>query len=121
MNDLKFYRIIEFTKQKLNYLKYYNRIIKKQDLIVVNGGGLLKFKVQFFGASLKALLDIAGRRSIPAVFNSIGVEGFDNNSFKCQVLKRIVRHKALQAFPHETISQPLNSDISKIHHRYHAI
>lgn len=88
---------LQFTKQKLNYLKYYNRIIKKQDLIVVNGGGLLKFKVQFFGASLKALLDIAGWRSIPAVFNSIGVEGFDNNSFKCQVLKRIVRHKALQA------------------------
>ena len=88
---------LQFTKQKLNYLKYYNSIIEKQDLIVVNGGGLLKFKVQFFGPSLYALLDIAKKHSIPVIFNSIGVEGFDNHNFKCKVLKKILRHKALKA------------------------
>lgn len=78
-----------------NFKKIYQKELRQASIVVVVGGGLIKFKNQFFGASLAALLDVANDVYVPVVFNSVGVEGYDS-SWRCQFLKKMLQKKSLK-------------------------
>lgn len=78
-----------------DYKSYFSKNIKDVDLVIVVGGGLIKYSYQYFYAGLYALLDTAEVYEIPVVFNSVGVEGYDASNSKCLKLKNALRKKAL--------------------------
>ena len=82
----------EIIKQ---YKSYYLKNIKDANLIVVVGGGLIKYSCQFFYAGLSSLLDAAEKYHIPVAFNSVGIEGYDATNPKCLKLKETLQKKAL--------------------------
>lgn len=68
--------------------KYYKKNIKEHDVIIAVGGGLIKFKYQNLDIALINLLKAAHERKAIIIFNSIGVEGYDENAPRCQRLKQ---------------------------------
>ena len=67
---------------------YFEPLIKNSDLIIVVGGGLIKYKYQYFWAQISGLIKAASKQNIPVVLNAVGVEGYDENDLKCQCLKK---------------------------------
>jgi polysaccharide pyruvyl transferase WcaK-like protein len=74
-------------KKREQYSNYYAPQIKDASLVVIVGGGLIKYKYQDFWIWLSGLIDAAGKYNIPVVLNALGVEGYDENNIKCQFLK----------------------------------
>jgi len=81
-----------FIITKNKYRQYYEKNIDKiSQLIVVVGGGILKFKYQNFAQQLVALVECAETFNIPVVMNSVGVEGFDKkHTGECIWLNKII-------------------------------
>lgn len=79
------------------YIKYYeSQIDADTDFIVVVGGGMIKYKVQFCFASLCGLIKVAEKKGIPVILNAVGVEGFDKNNFRCRELKKALHFDNLK-------------------------
>ena len=92
-------RIDSSQKQKIeDYKKYYEINIKDSDIIIVVGGGLIMFTYQFFGGSIIALLETAYKNRIPVIFNSVGIEGYDEEDYKCQILKKALNIPIIRSF-----------------------
>lgn len=66
---------------------YFREALRDIDMAVVVGGGIIKFRVQYFYHRLKALFEGCDSYHIPAVLNAVGVEGFDIMNKKCLTLK----------------------------------
>ena len=77
------------TMQKLwDIQQYYYGAIQGADLIIVAGGGLIKYRYQFCcWGSLSVLLRAANKRNIPVWLNAVGVEGYDEKENSCRYLK----------------------------------
>lgn len=78
------------------YTRYYAREIRGSQLIVVVGGGLIKYTTQYFGLGLQGLLKAAQKEQIPVVINAVGVEGYDEANSRCLELKRTLQLSALK-------------------------
>lgn len=84
-------------KIKLNdSVKYFKTELKDQDLIIVVGGGIIKYKYQDFWMDLTALLKASTFLVKPIVFNAVGVEGYDISDRKCRILKQAMHLPALK-------------------------
>lgn len=59
---------------------------KTADLIIFDGGGLIKYRQEEFHVYVPALLDYARDHSIPVFFNCVGVEGYDADDARCRRL-----------------------------------
>lgn len=86
---------IQFIIKKFE--NYFKPLIKNHDLVVVVGGGLIKFKYQYFWAELSGLIRAADKLNIPLVLNAVGIEGYDEFDLKCQVLKKSLNSKCVQS------------------------
>lgn len=97
--NVKRNRIDSIQKRKIEeYKKYYEINIKDSDIIIIVGGGLIKFTYQFFGGAIIALLETAYKNRIPVFFNSIGIEGYDEGNYKCQMLKKALNIPIIKSF-----------------------
>src|SRR3954447_13160765 len=90
-----------FTAKKMNgrvklNSRYYQRQIKGTSLIVIVGGGMIKYKYQHFWVYLSGLIDAAERLGVPIVLNALGVEGYDKNDPRCQILKQALNNPAVK-------------------------
>lgn len=85
-------KIVDYNMYLSDYehslYKYYKCNINENDLVVVVGGGLIKYKYQYFYLALINLLKASMDKKANVVFNSLGIEGFDEKSLKCQRLKQ---------------------------------
>lgn len=81
--------LLEKTKE------YFDKSIGEYDLVVVVGGGIVKWTYQFFHVGLTALLQMAEKHNVPVVFNAVGVEGYSESDKKCQMLKQSMQLPAL--------------------------
>ncbi len=63
-------------------------LIAMADLIVFDGGGIIKYKREEFYLYIARLLERANAADIPVYFNGVGVEGYDAEDEKCQMLKQ---------------------------------
>lgn len=59
---------------------------KTADLIIFDGGGLIKYRQEEFHVYVPALLDCARDHGIPVFFNCVGVEGYDAADGRCRRL-----------------------------------
>lgn len=78
------------------YIRYFRKNIKDADLIIVVGGGLIKYTYQYFYAGISGLMDAAEEYGIPIVFNSVGIEGYDAYNKRCMLLKNALQRRALR-------------------------
>lgn len=75
-----------YQKRKLTKL-YFEKNLKDIDLVVVVGGGIIKYSYQFFGKAVWELLQVANNKNIPVVLNAVGIEGYDGTNKRCLILK----------------------------------
>lgn len=76
--------------------EYFKAALKGKDMAVVVGGGIIKFKVQYFYQGLRALFEGCDSYHIPAVLNAVGVEGFDIKNKKCIALRELLHSPSLK-------------------------
>lgn len=69
-------------------LKTATRLIKKSDLVVFGGAPVFNYAYQPFYERTAVTLEIAKKFNKPVLFSAIGVEGYNQNSKKCQRLKK---------------------------------
>lgn len=79
------------------YSRFFGKEIENSQLVVVVGGGLIKYTTQYFGTGLRGLLNAAKKKHIGVVFNAVGVEGYDSANSRCIELKRLLRIRSLQS------------------------
>lgn len=89
--NLKIRKLITDTKQ------YYKSQLNKMDLVVVVGGGLIKYKYQRFFIYLIALIEVAEELRIPLVMNAVGIEGYDDTDLRCQMLKQALNRNIVKS------------------------
>ncbi|MEJ8764181.1 polysaccharide pyruvyl transferase family protein [Phocaeicola sp. HCN-40430] len=75
-----------YQKRKLTKL-YFEKKLKDIDLVVVVGGGIIKYSYQFFWGAIWGLLQAANNKKIPVILNAVGIEGYDSTNKKCLILK----------------------------------
>lgn len=63
-------------------------MVKAADLIIFDGGGIIKYKYEHFYESIFEILQVANEHHIPVFFNSVGVEGYDGTDERCLQLKQ---------------------------------
>lgn len=74
---------------------YFEQGIQGADMVVVVGGGLVKYSYQFFYFELMALLRAGEKLDVPIILNAVGVEGYDVNNARCQLLKKMLQMPSL--------------------------
>ncbi|MEE1082585.1 MAG: polysaccharide pyruvyl transferase family protein [Paludibacteraceae bacterium] len=90
-----------FYEKYLYYFtyKYFLEQLQDVDVIIIVGGGLIKYKAQYFWIYLPAMIDAAEKLGKKVIVNAVGVEGYDEDDYRCQKLK-----KALHSFSVRHIS-----------------
>ncbi|WP_157980686.1 polysaccharide pyruvyl transferase family protein [Aliidiomarina taiwanensis] len=93
---------IDASKVKIHKLisdskKQYRNELGGVDLIVIVGGGLIKYKYQRFFMYLVALIEVAEELNIPVVLNSVGIEGYSKTDRRCQMLKKALNNPTVKS------------------------
>lgn len=77
-------------------LYFYNKQLKNVDMIIFVGGGIIKYKYQSFNFYIESIIKIAEKNNIPVIFNSVGVEGYDENDSRCALLKKALNKNCVK-------------------------
>ena len=64
--------------------------IRNADVIIFAGGGLIKYKREYFYQYVPEIINIAQENDIPVFINCTGVEGYDENDKRCRQLKTAI-------------------------------
>lgn len=83
--------------QRRALAEYYRTQLNGSKILVIAGGGLIKYRYQRFWLYLDSLLTAAEHCGVPVIFNAVGVEGFDDNDPKCRVLKQALNKSVVKA------------------------
>ena len=77
----------EYKVYRYNIYSEDYELLRKADLLVFAGGGLIKYKQEFFYYYTSEILRVAEEQQIPVFFNCVGVEGYEDADERCQQLK----------------------------------
>lgn len=77
-------------------LKYYRKRIKESDLVILVGGGLIKYKYQMLGVETAALCEACILEGKDLIINAVGIEGYDADNLICQMLCKSLQNKAVK-------------------------
>lgn len=91
----RMYNIPPFKTLNLLYKRYFKKILKNKDIGILTGGGLIKYKNQFFNG-ITGLIEAAEDLGVPIAINSVGVEGYDATNKKCLALKKVLKSHAVK-------------------------
>lgn len=69
-------------------LESARKAIQEADVVVFGGAPLFNYRYQVFYERTAITLELAQEYHTPVIFSSIGVEGYDEDSEKCQRLKK---------------------------------
>lgn len=62
-------------------------LLRRADLLIFAGGGLIKYKQESFYYYTSQILYMAEEQQIPVFFNCVGVEGYDEEDERCRQLQ----------------------------------
>lgn len=71
-------------------------MVSAADLIIFDGGGVIKFKQEKWYYYVWQILEWAQERNIPTFFCGVGVEGYDEGDERCQMLKKALRYSCVK-------------------------
>lgn len=107
-------KLLNSTKKRnsfLNWLDYISwffsdeYIIAKQefmtkiehsDAVIFGGGGIMKYKYQYFYHYINFVTKFADKYQKPVYLNAVGVEGYDITNIKSRVLKKAVNRACVK-------------------------
>lgn len=67
------------------------------DMLIFAGGGLIKYQYQKFYQYIEEITRIADAYSIPVLMIGVGVEGYDKENEKCQLLKKALNRNCVKS------------------------
>lgn len=70
--------------------------LENLDMIIFCGGGLIKYQQQNFHYFLNEITAAAEEKKIPVIINSAGVEGYDERSPECRILKDAINRPCVR-------------------------
>ncbi len=80
------------NKRIQNITEHYSKIIQQSSLIILVGGGLIKYQYQNLWIYIHSLISVAAKYNIPVVFSSVGVEGYSETDKRCIILKKAINN-----------------------------
>ncbi|MBE5963203.1 MAG: polysaccharide pyruvyl transferase family protein [Lachnospiraceae bacterium] len=80
---------IDMTEEDYSDISDYN-------LVIMAGGGIIKFKYQEFYRYIDKITSIADEAGVPVIFNAVGVEGFDQEDERCKILRRAINRACVR-------------------------
>lgn len=83
------------TKDEM-LLKTAESLIKESDIIIFGGAPVFNYRYQNFYERTAVTLEIAQKYNKPVVFSAIGVDGYDEDSKKCQRLKETLNFECVK-------------------------
>lgn len=86
----------QYVIHHYNFYSEDDAMISAADLIVFDGGGIIKFKREKFYFYIAHILEKAQERNIPVYFSGVGVEGYDETDERCQMLKKALRYPCVK-------------------------
>ncbi|MDR2649961.1 MAG: polysaccharide pyruvyl transferase family protein, partial [Clostridiales bacterium] len=65
--------------------------IKSADCVIFGGAPVFNYKYQSFYFKTSTIINLAKQYAKPIIFSAIGIDGYDDNSNKCQMIKDALR------------------------------
>lgn len=91
-----YYYQLKFFKKYAELSEYYEDKIGKVDVIIVSGGGLIKYKYEGLDYILENLIFYAQKKQIPVLINAVGIEGYEEKHIGCQLLKKYINQPCVK-------------------------
>lgn len=70
---------------------------KNCTLGIIAGGGIIHYKHHDYSLGISAFIKACKLRGIHVIVNAVGIEGFEQNDFKCQILSKALRMRNVKA------------------------
>ncbi len=93
---LDFSKWYRYSKKGTSVYKYYEDNLKKSKMVIIAGGGLIKYSRENFWNALYSIISYCSRARIHVYFNAVGIEGFDKSNFYCRLLKYSLSKKCVK-------------------------
>ena len=84
------------------------------DAVIFAGGGLIKFRGECFLQYISEIINEAQENDIPVYFNSVGVEGYDENDETCQALKEVINQPCVKGISVRDDTALLKSSLKSV-------
>ena len=95
-------RALPMTSRSRFAIQHYNiftedyEMVSRADLIIFDGGGIIKYKREKFYYYISKILECAQGHDIPVYFCGVGVEGYNETDERCQMLKKALRYSCVK-------------------------
>lgn len=87
----------QFAEQVYAYaFRYFRERIKDCDLVILVGGGLIKYKYQMLGVETAALCNACEQEGKRLIINAVGIESYDENDKICQLISDALQKSAVK-------------------------
>lgn len=86
----------KYTVYRYNIYSEDYELLRKADLLIFAGGGLIKYKQECFYYYTAEILRIAEEHRIPVFFNCVGVEDYADDDERCQQLKESLNYSCVK-------------------------
>ena len=88
--------VYERRMWKMQVFRYYEKTLKEADAIVFAGGGFVKFRTQGLNYYTEMIIEIAQKYNIPVMMNAVGIEGYNEQDFRCMSLKKHINSNVVK-------------------------
>lgn len=83
-------------------------VVRNSDILMIPGGGMIKYQVENLPVAMNRFLSRAEHYGIPAVFNAVGVEGYDGENADCRLLCEMLANYSVKGITCRDYSDFLN-------------
>lgn len=70
--------------------------IQNLDLMIFSGGGIIKYHQQYFHLLINDITTICEKKNIPIFIMAAGIEGYNKNDPRCNLLKQAINRKCVK-------------------------
>lgn len=91
VGEKKAFKLLAYFFQRRFYKK-----IKNADKIFFVGGGIIKWRYQFFWAQIFCVIKVAEKYNKKVFFNAVGVEGYNEKDWRCKILKNAINSQCVK-------------------------
>ena len=100
----------QYLEFKCRYTKYFKTELDNASALIFVGGAYLKYKGEDFQYSIRLLINIADKMSLPVMLNAVGIEGYSNSDIRCTKLKKTINKPCVKVITTRDSVEFLNSN-----------
>ena len=92
--DFKLWQLFSYKHGKIE--RYYRRALRNASCVVFAGGGIIKHSKENFWDAIYSIIKYCENNSIPVYFNAVGIEGFDEDNYYSQIIKKYINYSCVK-------------------------